>query len=166
MGAEEVGPDQLAAVSACLHDRMTQTVVDSNFDGAALFESLPGKPTRRIDVLGLGKAALDEANQVLGLALSTDEIDYLQQSFNQLKRNPTDVELMMFAQANSEHCRHKIFNARWVIDGGSQALTLFDMIRATHAARSEEHTSELQSLMRISYAVFCLKKKNNNNDIT
>src|SRR3546814_3561865 len=66
MGAEEVGPDQLAAVSACLHDRMTQTVVDSNFDGAALFESLPGKPTRRIDVLGVGKAALDEANQVLG----------------------------------------------------------------------------------------------------
>src|SRR5690606_20821864 len=86
-------------------------------------------------VLAQGKQALEQANRELGLALSEDEIDYLLEAFNGLGRNPTDVELMMFAQANSEHCRHKIFNAQWVIDGVQQGNTLFGMIRATHAAQ-------------------------------
>src|SRR5690606_27626604 len=101
----------------------------------ALFASLPGKPTTTIAVLADGRAALEEANIALGLALSDDEIEYLAEAFTGLGRDPTDVELMMFAQANSEHCRHKIFNASWVIDGQPQSETLFGMIRATHAAQ-------------------------------
>lgn len=137
LGSRKIEPDQLAAIAACLHDRMTETVVDAGFDGQALFESLPGKPTQRIAVLEQGRDALLRANRELGLALSDDEIDYLQSAFAQLGRDPTDVELMMFAQANSEHCRHKIFNANWVIDGVEQSHTLFGMIRATHAAQPE-----------------------------
>jgi len=125
----------LAQAADCLHDRMTETVVDAGFDPQALFASLPGKPMRTIDVMVQGKQALLEANTALGLALSEDEIDYLTQSFTELGRDPTDVELMMFAQANSEHCRHKIFNAQWVIDGKSTDKTLFGMIRETHAAQ-------------------------------
>ena len=121
----------LAQAADCLHDRMTETVVDASFDPQALFASLPGKPMRTIDVMTQGKQALLEANTALGLALSEDEIDYLAQAFTELGRDPTDVELMMFAQANSEHCRHKIFNAQWVIDD----KTLFGMIRETHAAQ-------------------------------
>src|SRR5690606_22912614 len=127
----------LATLADCLHDRMTETVVDVAFDGSPLFASLPGKPIQTIDVLGSGQDALEHANRSLGLALSEDEIDYLEAAFKQLGRNPTDVELMMFAQANSEHCRHKIFNAQWVIDGQDQPNTLFGMIRATHAAQPE-----------------------------
>ncbi|NYT77083.1 phosphoribosylformylglycinamidine synthase [Alcaligenaceae bacterium] len=137
LGAKTFDETQLAAIASCLHDRMTETVVDQNFDGAALFASLPGKPLQTIDVLGRGQEALQEANRTLGLALSADEIEYLDSAFRQLGRNPTDVELMMFAQANSEHCRHKIFNAQWVIDGQAQTETLFGMIRATHKAQPE-----------------------------
>jgi len=136
-GKAAMSPEQLAAAASCLHDRMTETVVDAGFDGTALFQSLPGKSTRRIAVLDQGREALVQANQALGLALSDDEIDYLQSAFGRLGRDPTDVELMMFAQANSEHCRHKIFNARWTIDGVEQDRTLFDMIRATHAAQPD-----------------------------
>lgn len=137
LGSKSFDDGQLQALAGCLHDRMTETVVDQEFDGAALFTSLSGKPLQTIDVLGRGQAALQEANRALGLALSADEIEYLDASFCQLGRNPTDVELMMFAQANSEHCRHKIFNAQWVIDGQAQPETLFGMIRATHKAQPE-----------------------------
>ena len=137
LGAHTIKPEQLAQIAACLHDRMTETVVDAAFDGAPLFASLPGKPIQTVDILGRGQDALLEANRALGLALSDDEVEYLCQAFAQLQRNPTDVELMMFAQANSEHCRHKIFNAQWVIDGAAQPNTLFGMIRATHAAQPE-----------------------------
>ncbi len=123
----------LAAVASLLHDRMTQTVVDADFDVSVLFEPRQGKPVQTVDVLGVGKAALQAANTQWGLALSDDEIEYLVDSFVSLGRNPTDVELMMFAQANSEHCRHKIFNAQWVIDGQPKDKTLFGMIRETHA---------------------------------
>ncbi|CAM5400423.1 phosphoribosylformylglycinamidine synthase [Eoetvoesiella caeni] len=137
LGTQSIKPEQLAQIAACLHDRMTETVVDAAFDGVPLFASLPGKAIQTVDVLGRGQEALLEANQALGLALSEDEIEYLCAAFTQLKRNPTDVELMMFAQANSEHCRHKIFNAQWVIDGAAQPATLFGMIRATHAAQPQ-----------------------------
>src|SRR5690606_41280804 len=104
-------------------------------DGHALCASLVGRPVRDVPVLAEGRAALESCNADLGLALSDDEIDYLLRAYRDLGRDPTDVELMMFAQANSEHCRHKIFNAHWTIDGQAQAHTLFDMIRATHAAQ-------------------------------
>lgn len=137
LGSKPFDAAQLESIAACLHDRMTETVVDASFDGEALFASLPGKSIQTIDVVGKGQAALLEANSALGLALSDDEIEYLEAAFRQLGRNPTDVELMMFAQANSEHCRHKIFNAQWIIDGREQPNTLFGMIRATHAAQPE-----------------------------
>ncbi|MGZ8258777.1 MAG: phosphoribosylformylglycinamidine synthase, partial [Methylotenera sp.] len=89
-------------------------------------------PLSTVDILQGGKAALEQANANMGLALSPDEVDYLYASFSKIPRNPTDVELMMFAQANSEHCRHKIFNADWVIDGKPQDMSLFAMIRNTH----------------------------------
>lgn len=127
--------EMLAHAADCLHDRMTETVVDQRFDPTSLFESLPGKEIRTVPVTAMGRGALAEANSALGLALSDDEIDYLTQSFTELGRDPTDVELMMFAQANSEHCRHKIFNAQWVIDGKPTDKTLFGMIRETHAAQ-------------------------------
>lgn len=135
LGSKTLDAMQLEQIAALLHDRMTETVVDTAFDGQALFASLPGKSTATVDVLAEGRQALTEANTALGLALSEDEVDYLADAFSGLGRNPTDVELMMFAQANSEHCRHKIFNASWVIDGAPQSETLFGMIRATHAAQ-------------------------------
>ncbi|NYE21860.1 phosphoribosylformylglycinamidine synthase [Pigmentiphaga litoralis] len=134
-GTKTLSPEDLAAVASVLHDRMTETVVDGEFDGAPLFATLPGKPMQTVPVLEQGIAALATANLTMGLALSDDEIDYLVTSFTTLGRNPTDVELMMFAQANSEHCRHKIFNAQWRIDSADQPNTLFGMIRATHAAQ-------------------------------
>lgn len=137
LGNKSLDPEQLAQVAVLLHDRMTQTVVDHTFDGHPLFQEKTGQPIQTMDVLGQGKAALITANRDLGLALADDEIDYLDEAFRTLGRNPTDVELMMFAQANSEHCRHKIFNARWVIDGNTKEHTLFGMIRATHAAQPE-----------------------------
>ncbi|MGH8847541.1 MAG: AIR synthase-related protein, partial [Polaromonas sp.] len=123
-------------VAALLHDRMTESVVsDRAHVEAGLFTELQGAPLQTIDVLAgdikEGKAALERANTEFGLALATDEIDYLVKAFTQLQRNPTDVELMMFAQANSEHCRHKIFNADFTIDGMPQDKSLFAMIRNT-----------------------------------
>jgi phosphoribosylformylglycinamidine synthase len=125
-----------ASVKALLHDRMTQTVVDGDSD-PDLFAHHQPKPLQSVAIIEQGRDALVSANTELGLALSEDEIDYLTESFQALNRNPTDVELMMFAQANSEHCRHKIFNADWTIDGVEQAQTLFKMIRNT-AAKSPE----------------------------
>ncbi|WP_341903881.1 phosphoribosylformylglycinamidine synthase [Polaromonas sp. YR568] len=122
---------QRAEVAALLHDRMTESVLSSREEAAKLFIELKGAPLQSIDVLAGGKAALERANSEFGLALAADEIDYLVNAFSQLKRNPTDVELMMFAQANSEHCRHKIFNADFTIDGVAQDKSLFAMIRNT-----------------------------------
>jgi phosphoribosylformylglycinamidine synthase len=124
---------ELAAVLPLLHDRMTESVLNS-IDGAAekIFQHGVPQPLASVDVLKGGSTALTKANLEMGLALSEDEIEYLAENFQKLKRNPTDVELMMFAQANSEHCRHKIFNADWVIDGEAQDMSLFGMIRNTH----------------------------------
>ncbi|SIQ75743.1 phosphoribosylformylglycinamidine synthase [Aquipseudomonas alcaligenes] len=120
------------AVAAVLHDRMTQLVLGALEEAAGLFSHAEPKPLTAVDVLGGGRAALEKANVELGLALAEDEIDYLVKSFVELERNPHDVELMMFAQANSEHCRHKIFNASWDIDGESQDKSLFGMIKNTY----------------------------------
>ncbi len=127
-------PDEalLAMVINALHDRMTETVFQQLADAAVLFESHAAAPMTTVDVLAGGRAALARADRELGLALAEDEIDYLVESFSELGRNPNDVELMMFAQANSEHCRHKIFNASWTIDGEAQSHSLFKMIRNTN----------------------------------
>ena len=117
-----------------LYDRMTESILTRFDEAEALFEQTAPQPLSTIDILIGGRAALTFANQSLGLALSDDEIDYLLDNFTKLGRNPTDVELMMFAQANSEHCRHKIFNATWTVDGQAQPLSLFGMIRETHKA--------------------------------
>jgi phosphoribosylformylglycinamidine synthase len=111
---------------------MTETVLASFAAADALFDHVARRPQASIPVLADGRAALERANVEMGLALSEDEIDYLAGNFVRLGRDPTDVELMMFAQANSEHCRHKIFNADWVIDGVPQAQSLFAMIKHTH----------------------------------
>jgi phosphoribosylformylglycinamidine synthase len=116
-----------------IHDRMTETVFTSFDEVERLFRHFDPQPLKTVDVLGGGPAALARANREMGLALSDDEIAYLTENFTCMGRNPTDVELMMFAQANSEHCRHKIFNADWVIDGKEEPDTLFAMIRTTHA---------------------------------
>jgi phosphoribosylformylglycinamidine synthase len=139
LGKASLEPAQLAAVAALLHDRMTESVLPGLAEAERLFTELQAQPMERVDVLGGGRAALEEANRRFGLALADDEIDYLVQAFTTLARNPTDVELMMFAQANSEHCRHKIFNASFTIDGQPQDQTLFGMIRNTHRAHPE-HT--------------------------
>ncbi|MCM2342090.1 phosphoribosylformylglycinamidine synthase [Rhodoferax sp.] len=132
LGKPTLTEAQMAQIGSLLHDRMTESVM---FDRAAaqhLFDSLPAAPMAHVDVLGGDKPALLAANTEFGLALADDEMDYLVQAFTQLQRNPTDVELMMFAQANSEHCRHKIFNAQFTIDGVAQPNSLFGMIRHTH----------------------------------
>ncbi|HTY51354.1 MAG TPA: phosphoribosylformylglycinamidine synthase [Steroidobacteraceae bacterium] len=136
LGASAPGEAVLARLGAVLHDRMTETVLPSAAAARALFAHEPPQPAHRIALRG-GRAALEAANLELGLALSADEIDYLLAAFDQLRRDPTDVELMMFAQANSEHCRHKIFNASWTIDGQPRARSLFAMIRHTHALHPE-----------------------------
>jgi phosphoribosylformylglycinamidine synthase len=123
---------QWAEVAQVLHDRMTESVVHSREEALGLFSTLAPAPMERVDVLGGGHASLVDANRRWGLALAADEIDYLVDAFVALGRNPTDVELMMFAQANSEHCRHKIFNAQFSIDGVAQPHSLFGMIRHTH----------------------------------
>ena len=122
-----------------LHDRMTESVLAQREDALALFTELQAQPLLHVDVLLGGREALVNANQEFGLALAEDEIDYLLSSFIQLGRNPSDVELMMFAQANSEHCRHKIFNAQFTIDGQDQTHSLFGMIRHTHQ-QNPQHT--------------------------
>ncbi len=115
-----------------IHDRMTESVFPALEDATRLYHTDTPKPLCTVDILQGGKAALNQANSDMGLALSPDEVDYLFDNFTKMQRNPTDVELMMFAQANSEHCRHKIFNADWVIDGQQQEMSLFSMIRNTH----------------------------------
>ena len=120
-----------------LHDRMTQMVLRSEAEAESLFKSSEPGPMQDIDILAGGRQALVAANQALGLALAEDEIDYLLESFTALGRNPNDIELMMFAQANSEHCRHKIFNASWTLDGKQQDKSLFAMIRNTYECNSD-----------------------------
>ena len=133
----ELSSQELARVKALLHDRMTERALDTLEAASALFAHTEPKPFQRIDVLGGGRTALEQANNALGLALAEDEIDYLVTSFQGLGRNPSDVELMMFAQANSEHCRHKIFNASWDIDGEAQDKSLFGMIKNTYEMHSQ-----------------------------
>ncbi|GAB2577290.1 phosphoribosylformylglycinamidine synthase [Ramlibacter solisilvae] len=132
-------PARLQALATVLHDRMTESVMFARAEAHALFTELAPAPMAHVDVLGGGRAALEQANTQFGLALAQDEIDYLVDAFKRLGRNPTDVELMMFAQANSEHCRHKIFNASFTIDGVPQERSMFSMIRNTHQV-SPQHT--------------------------
>jgi len=120
------------AIKALIHDRMTERVLADFDSAAALFDKAEPTEGSHVDIIGGGRDALASANSELGLALSADEIDYLVEYFSSVKRNPGDAELMMFAQANSEHCRHKIFNADWVIDGEKQDISLFGMIRNTY----------------------------------
>jgi len=128
----ELNAEELELLQPLLHDRMTQVVLAS-FDAAqVLFSTDEPAPMCTVDVLGEGREALVRANIEMGLAISDDEVDYLVENFSKLGRNPNDVELMMFAQANSEHCRHKIFNADWLVDGQKQPKSLFKMIRNTH----------------------------------
>ncbi|HHX8294295.1 TPA: phosphoribosylformylglycinamidine synthase [Vibrio diabolicus] len=122
---------QVGAVKALIHDRMMETVFTEFEAASALFTVAEPKPVAHVDILAGGRLALEEANVSLGLALAEDEIDYLVENFTKLGRNPNDIELMMFAQANSEHCRHKIFNADWTIDGVDQPKSLFKMIKNT-----------------------------------
>jgi len=139
LGKTGLTPEQLGQVAALLHDRMTESALASRAEAAALFTELHPAPMAHVDILGGGRAALEAANVQFGLALAEDEIVYLVDAFGTLKRNPTDVELMMFAQANSEHCRHKIFNADFTIDGVRQPRSMFGMIRNTHQL-SPQHT--------------------------
>src|SRR6266568_1338539 len=169
-----------AVLLSNIHDRMTEAVFPSLDDATRLFKHFAPRPLQTIELDKGGRAAIGRANAALGLALSGDEIDYLADQFRRAGRNPTDVELMMFAQANSEHCRHKIFNAEWIIDRVRQSKSLFAMIRHTHAmspqrtivayednaavmegavARSEEHTSELQSQFHLVCRLLLEKKK-------
>ncbi len=124
--------EQLHQLAMHLHDPMTESVVTELEQAEQLFTDELPKPLFEVQLLSEGKGALEQANQSLGLALSDDEIDYLVEQYQQLDKNPTDVELMMFAQVNSEHCRHKIFNADWIVDGESKEHSLFRMIRETH----------------------------------
>ncbi len=133
-GPKMLDDDSHARIAALLHDRMTESVLAADADPARLFRELPGKPLARVPVLAQGRTALARSNRDMGLALSDDEIGYLLDAYRKLGRDPTDVELMMFAQANSEHCRHKIFDANWTVDGQKKDASLFALIRATHAA--------------------------------
>ena len=137
------------AVIGTVHDRMTEAVLPSTDGVGVLFQAESARPLARVPVLDQGAAALERANQALGLALADDEIAYLHDAFARMGRDPSDVELMMFAQANSEHCRHKIFNASWAIDGVEQAHSLFAMIRHTHA----EHPNHTLSAYKDNAAV-------------
>lgn len=130
---EQINGESRQSVQALLHDRMTQSALHTLDEAWGLFDHQPARPLVSIDLEADGLAALDEVNQRLGLALSADEIEYLYRSYRELDQSPTDAELMMFAQANSEHCRHKIFNAQWTLDGEAREETLFGMIRNTHA---------------------------------
>ena len=130
----EIDGAGLRALVAPLHDRMTEAVLMEVGEASQLFDAHEPAPLQRIPLLAEGDDALSHANTALGLALSDDEIDYLVDNYRRLERDPTDVELMMFAQANSEHCRHKIFNADWIIDGRAESEQLFGMIRSTTEA--------------------------------
>ena len=133
-----IGATDMTALAPLLHDRMTEDVFSNSADELfALFAHRVPKELETIDVLGRGRNAIVELDQRLGLSLASDEIDYLVSEFRKLRRNPTDVELYMFAQANSEHCRHKVFNATWLVNGEKQPRSLFDMIRNTYHQSSE-----------------------------
>ena len=134
---KNLSAEQEQQVFTALYDGMTETLITHIDQASALYQTLADRPFKRILILSEGKSALDKANQELGLALSDDEIIYLTENFIRLERNPTDVELIMFAQANSEHCRHKIFNSTWTIDGDDQEKSLFAMIRNTHQLQPE-----------------------------
>ncbi len=125
------------ALLPLIHDRMIEAVADDLDAARALFAHVAPRALTTIPLIAAGREALVAANAALGLALADDEIDYLDNGFRALGRDPTDVELMMFAQANSEHCRHKIFNADWIVDGVREPQSLFAMIRATHAAHPQ-----------------------------
>ncbi|MES3003077.1 MAG: phosphoribosylformylglycinamidine synthase [Pseudomonadota bacterium] len=139
LGSKPLTTEQRQAIADLLHDRMTESAMFERGAAHALFNEVAPAPMEHIDVLGGGRAALEHANTRFGLALADDEIEYLVEAFQGLGRNPTDVELMMFAQANSEHCRHKIFNAAFTIDGAPQERSMFGMIRNTHQL-SPQHT--------------------------
>ena len=139
LGGAVLAPGRLEAIASLLHDRMTESAMFDRAAAHALFTELEPAPMEHVDVLAGGRAALEQANTRFGLALADDEIDYLVEAFRGLGRNPSDVELMMFAQANSEHCRHKIFNASFTIDGVPQERSMFGMIRHTHQV-SPRHT--------------------------
>ncbi len=130
----DLDEDQITKLKPLLHDRMTEILIRNENDANALFATTEPAELSQVDIMNAGIGALETANTEMGLALSNDEINYLFTSFEKLGRNPTDVELMMFAQANSEHCRHKIFNAEWTIDNVKQEHSLFNMIRQTHEA--------------------------------
>ena len=130
---ERLDEDTLREISPLLHDRMMETVVTDAEPPAALFDEHEPRPMTTVDLSGDAGAALSAANRELGLALSEDEIGYLVEQFGTIGRNPSDMELMMFAQANSEHCRHKVFNADWIIEGRPADKSLFQMIKNTYA---------------------------------
>ena len=132
----ELGKDSIKEIGQKIYDRMTQSVITDISSAEHLFRQLQPKPVLAVDILKDGKKSLYEANDLLGLALSEEEIEYLYMNYIENNSNPTDAELMMFAQANSEHCRHKIFNAEWEIDGKKAPKSLFDMIRNTYAKNS------------------------------
>jgi phosphoribosylformylglycinamidine synthase len=132
-----VPEDGLRLALRLIHDRMTETVLPSPEEAEVLFRRDEPRPLATVPVASRGRAALEDADAALGLALAPDEIDYLLAHYRRIGRDPTDVELTMFAQANSEHCRHKIFNASWVIDGAPREETLFGMIKTTHARHPE-----------------------------
>ena len=134
---ESLNETVLASISPFIHDRMTQVVFADPSEAMHLFDQSPPAELSEVDVINGGRETLMRANRELGLALSDGEIDYLVDAFLGLGRNPNDIELMMFAQANSEHCRHKIFNAGWTIDGQERNASLFDMIRNTHHHQPE-----------------------------
>ena len=129
--------EQKAVIAPLLHDRMTQSFLLSNDKLSSVFHEASAKHYDTVPLVSEGKDALVSANQTLGLAINDDEMDYLHQAYSDLKRDPSDVELMMFAQANSEHCRHKIFNADWTIDSIKQQKSLFKMIKNTYENYSE-----------------------------
>ncbi|HEU4662813.1 MAG TPA: phosphoribosylformylglycinamidine synthase, partial [Dokdonella sp.] len=138
-GAPARGGEDWDRLARILHDPMTQSVVDTLDAAAHVFDAGAAQPLARVALGGDAQAALEAANARLGLALAQDEIAYLAECFSGLGRDPSDAELMMFAQANSEHCRHKVFNASFTVDGVAQAKSLFAMIKNTHE-RSPEHT--------------------------
>jgi phosphoribosylformylglycinamidine synthase len=166
--------EQRDKIAAALHDRMTESVAFEPQAPAALFGAVASKAMETVNVLGEGRAALAQANTQFGLALAEDEITYLLDAFTQLGRNPTDVELMMFAQANSEHCRHKIFNAQFTIDGELQEKSLFGMIRNTHAlaphysvvAYSDNASVMEGGAAETFYATFDAKTASNRHEIS
>ena len=151
-----VSEDARLAIMGLLHDRMTEMVLSNRKDAEILFRELDAKPLESVDIQQGGREALVKANTDLGLALSEDEIDYLYDAFLKAGRSPTDVELMMFAQANSEHCRHKIFNADWTIDGKPQDRSLFSMIRNTHEKHPGKTIVAYKDNSSIIQKMFCL----------